>query len=77
MDRMLILAVFAVLHLAALAVAALCYGPACAWMTGGGCLSPAVRIPLVIVALGLAELFVLALVWPCHRLTHRFWGRHG
>jgi hypothetical protein len=75
MDRLSIAIVFAVIQFAALAAAALCYGPACAWMTGGGCLSPAVRVPLVVLAVGLSEGLVLAAVGPCHRLTHRLFGR--
>ena len=76
MDRLLTGVVFAVIQLAALAAAVLCYGPMCAWMTGGGCLSPAVRVPLVIAGVALAEVMVLAAVWPCNRLTRRAWGRH-
>jgi hypothetical protein len=75
MDRLSSVIVFAVIQLAAAAAAALCYGPACAWMTGGGCLSPAVRVPLVVAGVGLSELVVLAAVGPCRRLTHRIWGR--
>ncbi len=75
MDRLLILAVFVVIQAAAAAAAAPWYGPACAWMTGGGCLSPAVRVPLVVLGVVVAEALVIAAVRPCHRLTHRLWGR--
>jgi len=60
MDRLLTAIVFAVIQFAAVAVAVLCYGPASRWMTGGGCLSPAVRVPLVVLGVGLAELLVIA-----------------
>jgi len=76
MDRLLTVIVFAAIQFAALAVAVLCYGPARHWMTGGGYLSPAVRVPLVVVGVGLAELLVVAAVRPCSRITHRLWGRH-
>jgi hypothetical protein len=75
MDRLLTAIVFAVIQFAAVAVAVLCYGPASRWMTGGGCLSPAVRVPLVVLGVGLAELLVIAALGPCNRLTHRLWGR--
>lgn len=76
MDRLPTAIVFAVIQFAALTAAVLCYGPACRWMTGGGCLSPAVRVPLLVLGVGLAELLVVAAVGPCNRLTHRLWGRH-
>lgn len=76
MDRLLTVIVFAVIQFAALVVAVLGYGPARHWMTGGGCLSPAVRVPLVVIGIGVAELILIAAVWPCSRITHRLWGRH-
>ena len=75
MDRLLTIAVVVVIHLVAIVAAAACYGPACQWMSGGGWLSPAVRVPLVAVGVLLLELLVLAAVWPCNRLTRRLWGR--
>jgi hypothetical protein len=75
MDRLLTVVVFVVIQLAAVAAAATCYGPACEWMTGGGCLSPVVRIPLAVLGVALAEVLVIFAVWPCNRLTHRLWGR--
>jgi hypothetical protein len=75
MDRFLTIAVFIVVQAAALVAAASCYGPACEWMTGGNCLSPAVRVPLVVLGVVVAEALVLAAIAPCNRLTHRLWGR--
>lgn len=76
MDRLMSVTVFVVVQAVAVAAAATCYGPACEWMTGGNCLSPAVRVPLVVVGVLLAEALVLAAIAPCNRLTHRLWGRH-
>ena len=75
MNRLHTLAVVVVIHLVAIAAAAVCYGPACDWMSGGGWLSPAVRVPLVAAAVLALELVVLAAVWPCNQLTRRLWGR--
>jgi len=75
MDRFLTVAVFVVVQAVAVLAAASCYTPACEWMTGGGCLSPVVRVPLVVVGVLVAELLVIAAVWPRNRLTRRFWGR--
>ena len=76
MDRLLTIIVVVAIHLVAVIAAAVCYGPACDWMSGGGWLSPAIRVPLVGFGVLLLELVVLAAVWPCNRLTHRMWGRH-
>ena len=75
MDRVLSVVVFLVLQAAGLAAAAPCYGPACQWMSGGGWLSPVVRIPLVVLGAVVAELLLLAAVRPCHGLTNRLWAR--
>ena len=75
MDRLFTVVIFLAIQGAAAAAAAPCYGPACEWMTGGGCLSPAVRVPLVVLGAVAAEALVVAAVRPCHRLTHRLWGR--
>jgi len=75
MDRVVILGVFLAIQAAAIAVASHCYQPVCEWMTGGNWLSPAVRVPLVIVAVAGLEVLVLAAVWPCNRLTGRLLGR--
>ena len=74
MDRLLTVALFVVIQAAAVVAAVSCYGPACEWMTGGNCLSPAVRVPLVVLGVAAAEVLVLAAVWPCNRLTRRLWG---
>jgi hypothetical protein len=76
MDRALTIVVFIVVQAVAVVAAVSCYGPACEWMTGGNCLSPAVRVPLVVVGVLVAEALVLAAIAPCNRLTHRLWGRH-
>ena len=76
MHRLLTIAVVVAIHLVAVAAAAACYGPACDWMSGGGWLSPAVRVPLVAVGVLVLELVVLAAIWPCNQLTRRLWGRH-
>ena len=75
MARLLTLAVVVVIHLVAVGVAAACYRPACDWMSGGGWLSPAVRVPLVAAGVLVLEFAVLAAIWPCNRLTRRLWGR--
>lgn len=76
MDRFVTVVVFVVIQALAVLAAASCYGPACEWMTGGGCLSPAVRVPLVVAGVVLAETLVVAAVWPCNRLTRQLWSRH-
>src|SRR5215218_8812786 len=60
MDRTLIIGIFLAIQAAAVAVAVQCYHPVCQWMTGGHWLSPAVRVPLVVVAVAAVELLVLA-----------------
>ena len=75
MDRLLTVMVVVGIHLVAVAAAAVCYGPACEWMAGGGWLSPAVRVPLVGLGVFLLELVVLAAIWPCNQVTRRLWGR--
>ena len=76
MDRFLTAGVFIVIQALAVLAAASCYGPACEWMTGGGCLSPAVRVPLVAAGVLVAEMLVVAAIWPCNRLTRQIWSRH-
>jgi hypothetical protein len=44
------------------------------WMSGGYWFAPAVRIPLVVLAVVFAELLILAAVYPCNRLTTRLLG---
>jgi hypothetical protein len=75
MDRALIIGVFLAIQAAAVGVACRCYQPVCEWMTGGSWLSPAIRVPLVMLAVVFLEMLVLAAVWPCNRLTGRLLGR--
>lgn len=75
MDRVLSLIIFLVLQGAAAMTALRCQGPVCDWMSGGYWVAPAVRVPLVILAIVVAELLLLAAVYPCNRLTTRLLGR--
>ena len=75
MDRALIVGMFLAIQAAAFAVACRVYHPVCEWMTGGTWLSPAIRVPLVVLGVLALELLVVAAIWPCNRLTGRLLGR--
>jgi hypothetical protein len=75
MDRLLSVIVFLALQGAGLVTALRCQDAVCDWMSGGYWVAPAVRVPLVALAIVLAEILLLAAVWPCNRLTARMLGR--
>jgi hypothetical protein len=77
MDRLLSLMIFLVLQGAAALTALRCQGPVCDWVAGGYWVAPAVRVPLVALAIVVVELVILAAVYPCNRLTARLIGRRA
>jgi hypothetical protein len=75
MDRLLSVIVFLALQGAGLLTALRCQDAVCDWMSGGYWVAPAIRVPLVAFAIVLAEILLLAAVYPCNRLTARMLGR--
>jgi len=71
MDRLLSVIVFLALQGVGLMTAVRCQDAVCDWMSGGYWVAPAVRVPLVVLAIVLAEIALLAAVSPCNRLTSR------
>src|SRR5690242_17673037 len=59
MDRLLSLMLFLVLQGAAALTALRCQGPVCDWVAGGYWVAPAVRVPLVALAIVVVELIIL------------------
>ena len=77
MDRLLSVVVFLVLQGAGVLTACRCQGLVCDWMFGGHWVSPAVRVPLVVLAVIVAEILLLAAVFPCNRLAGRVLNRQA
>jgi mannose/fructose/N-acetylgalactosamine-specific phosphotransferase system component IIC len=75
MDRLLTVIVFLALQGAGLLTAMRWQEAVTDWMAGGYWVAPAVRVPLVAFAIVVAEIALLAAVYPCNRLTHRVLGR--
>ncbi|HKB02217.1 MAG TPA: hypothetical protein VKD90_08360 [Gemmataceae bacterium] len=75
MDRLLSVIVFLALQGAGLLTAVRFQDAVGDWMSGGYWIAPAVRIPLVVFAIVVAEILLLAAVYPCNRLTARMLGR--
>ena len=67
MVKLLFVILFLAIQGSAIAVAAACQGPICAWMDGGYWVSPAVRIPLVAAGVIVAEILLLMAAWPSAR----------
>jgi hypothetical protein len=74
MARLIAIAVVLALHGAATVAAFRLYDSVADWTTGGYWVSPAVRVPLVIVAVVIAEMLVLASCPACIRALSRLCG---
>jgi len=75
MDRLLAIIVFLALQGVGVLAGLRCHSAVCDWMWGGYWFAPAVRVPLVMLAVLVGELLLLAAVYPCNRLTTRLLRR--